>query len=156
MGQFSWLDCETGEQIVDDRCVCVYLLIPQVFGGGHILETCYDGYGRFGGEDVYDLIAKWNRNFIPEMIRLASRGNWHCDMFVMESTLMDFYDGKPVDPDTRRDIGIMMACYDEDNERLPYPIKITHDSDAVYEDCCPSPSDPDQGWVMDDDNDDWY
>ena len=45
-----------------------------------------------------------------------------------------------------REIGIDIACYDEQNADLPYPIKITHDANAVYEDCEPSPADPCQGW----------
>lgn len=37
MGQFSWLDCETKEQIIDNKRRNVYVLIPKEFGGGHIL-----------------------------------------------------------------------------------------------------------------------
>ena len=29
----------------------VYVLIPKEFGGGHLVEHCYDGYGHFGGEE---------------------------------------------------------------------------------------------------------
>ncbi len=47
--------------------------------------------------------------------------------------------------DYLREIGIDIACYDEDNAKLKYPIKITYDSNAVYEDCTYSLSDPDQG-----------
>lgn len=61
MGQFSWLDCKTQEQVLDDVCRDVYVLVPKEFGGGHIKETCYDGYGRFGGRDVYALVAQWNK-----------------------------------------------------------------------------------------------
>ena len=44
-----------------------------------------------------------------------------------------------------RYIGIFLACYDEDNERLPYPIKIAKYRDSVYEECPPSMGDPKQG-----------
>jgi hypothetical protein len=46
---------------------------------------------------------------------------------------------------------------------LPFPIKITHNSNATYEHCRPSKSDPNQGWEVYDDYDDeededdgWY
>jgi len=126
MGQFSWLDCLSGEQVLDDVKRDVYLLIPQEFGGGHIKETCYDGYGRFGGYDVYALVAAWNA---PEKIS----GNDEED----------------------RIIGIDLACYDEDNRKLKYPIKITHDASAIYEHCCPSDSDPNQGWKVEEEDWDW-
>ena len=128
MGQFSWLDCKTGEQVLDNVERDVYLLVPKDFGGGHIVEHLYDGYGRFGRRDVYGLVAQWNK---PEMCT----GNDEEDRLV----------------------GIDIACYDEQNAALRYPIKITHDPDAVYEECNPSPNDPNQGWLYEDDEeyDEW-
>ena len=129
MGQFSWLDCKSGEQVLDDVERDVYLLVPREFGGGHIKETCYDGYGHFGGRDAYALVAQWNRP----------------DICVGED-------------EADRYIGIKIACYDEQNASLRYPIKITHDPNAVYEDCEPSPGDPNQGWLLieDEDEEDCY
>ena len=66
MGQFSWLDCEDGSQIVDNKIADVYVLVPEEVGGGHIHERCYDGYGNFGGRDVYELVADWNRRYLKE------------------------------------------------------------------------------------------
>ena len=128
MGQFSWLDCMDGSQILDDVYEDSYLLIPKEFGGGHILEQCYDGYGHFGGRDVYALVAQWNR---PDIC---------------------------VGEDVDRNVGIHIACYDEQNASLRYPIKITHDPHAVYEDCPASPNDPNQGWLLveDEDKEDCY
>lgn len=120
MGQFSWLDCKDKSQIIDDMWEDVYLLIPKEFGGGHIVEHCYDGYGRFGGRDVYALVAQWN---VPEWCK--------------------------GDDEEDREIGIKIACYDKQNAALKYPIKITHDPNAIYEDCKPSLSDPNQGWKVD-------
>ena len=147
MGQFSWLDCkDTRRQILDDVYENVYLLIPKEFGGGHILEKCYEGYGVFGGHDVYDLVAEWNKDMIPEIIRRAENGHWSCSIPTDDVVLMrNFYRGVPFNCELRH-IGIIMACYDEDNYVLEYPIKITHDPDAVYEECEPSPGDPNQGW----------
>lgn len=140
MGQFSWLDCKNGSQILDNRMVDVFLLIPKAFGGGHHHETCYDGYGHFGLCDVYEEVALWNRQFLS--------GSKILDDFragVSEPEMIDRYGS-----DYLRNIGITIACYDEDNAALRYPIKITHDPSAVYEDCPHSLSDPNQGWPADD------
>lgn len=120
MGQFSWLDCKNGTQILDDVEQDSYVLVPEEFGGGHIAERCYDGYGHFGGYDIYALVAKWN---VPEQ----------CTGDVSVDRLA----------------GVALACMDKDNARLKYPIKITHDPNAMYEDCDYSPTDPDQGWADD-------
>ena len=169
MGQFSWLDCKTQEQIVDGRCRNSYVPVPQEFGGGHIVERCYDGYGHFGGHDVYDLVADWNRAHIDKtMIRKPERENWGDGKFADEffakamerynrdcNMVDDFTAGFDDDAmrerygdDYKRIIGIRIACLDEENARLRYPIKITHDPEAVYEWCAPSKSDPNQGWVI--------
>lgn len=180
MGQFSWLDCKTGWQILDDVKRNVYVLVPKEFGGGHIKETCYDGYGRFGGHDIYELVARWNRWYLEadhvfphaierykfvkeyqktnpsyeEAIKFkASEFKWY-SAYTTES--LDEEGIEYVTGYKMREIGIAIACYDEDNASLKFPIKITHDPDAVYEDCDPSLSDPDQGWKIDDDDDDYW
>lgn len=171
MGQFSWLDCVTGKQIIDNKVKEVYVLIPEEFGGGHIREVCYDGYGHFDGYDIYDLVALWNRGHISkEDIKYPDRSRWgntELDERFYQSALKGYENScKRIDdfahnvPDAEmkerygkyylREIGIDIACYDEDNARLEYPIKITYDGNAVYEDCEPSPSDPNQGWEVDD------
>ena len=152
MGQFSWLDCVTGKQIVDDKRKDVYLLVPKQFGGGHIKEECYDGYGRFGGHDVYDLVVDWNKEYIGEVLKM--RSDWHCPINDKDALdLVRIMNGE--DPvQEKRWLGIILACYDEDNYRLRFPIKITYDEDAVYETSRPSPSDPNQGW--EDDDSEWW
>ena len=47
--------------------------------------------------------------------------------------------------DWLREIGIAIACYDEQNATLPYPIKIVSDPCITYEEAMPSMSDPNQG-----------
>ena len=149
MGQFSWLDCcDNNRQILDNVSRDAYLLIPKEFGGGHIRESCYEGYGKFGDKDVYDLVATWNKASIPEIIRRARNGHWRCSISSKdEENLMKFYHGMPISCELRH-IGIMMACYDKDNANLEYPIKITYEENAMYEYCKPSPSDPNQGWSV--------
>ena len=186
MGQFSWLDCVTKKQIVDNRWRDVYVLVPKEFGGGHIVEHCYDGYGNFGGHDIYDLVADWNREYLskhPEHVFPAAqkRKEWleqyhkdhpeyqeHIELTVAEKkwcpayadltkTREEVVEYMKVNncgyfPEWRT-IGIEIACYEEDNAALPFPIKITHDPNAVYEECGISPYDPDQGWESYDDED---
>lgn len=149
MGQFSWLDCRnTKKQILDNVPVNTYLLIPKEFGGGHIAEDCYDGYGNFGKKDVYELVADWNRNFIPKILELSDTNLWKCPISQKDrDELLRFYNTGEISANyEKRFLGITMSCYDEDNEALPYPIKVTHDETAIYEKCNYSPSDPNQGW----------
>ena len=47
MGQFSWITCDTKEQVVNNEIKDVYVLVPKEFGKENILEQCYDGYGNF-------------------------------------------------------------------------------------------------------------
>lgn len=188
MGQFSWLDCITGEQVVDDKERDVYLLVPKEFGGGHILETCYDGYGHFGGYDVCDLIATWNRKILsdkPNYIfpyaferakRIMNNYKWdneyqeQIDLQLRHKDWYEFYKDLNLTEEEVckvmtekydmkygfkwRYIGISLSCYDEDNAALPFPIKITHNPNAVYESCNPSNSDPNQGWEYNEE-DEW-
>lgn len=146
MGQFSWLDCKTERQILDNWVKDVYVLIPMEFGGGHIKETCYDGYGHFGGHDIYDLVVDWNAKYL-DIVR-NNKDAWICEwVTAMEKDFKAVENGTPTSR-PKRTIGIALACYDEDNMRLRYPIKITHDPNARYEECAPSKSDPNQGWLV--------
>ena len=165
MGQFSWLDCVSGKQIVDDKVKDVYVLIPKEFGGGHIVEHCYDGYGHFGRHDIFDLVADWNRKDLSENSNFVLP---YTDLKLCDKKWYEFYADLNL---TREEvvekvkekigndffewriIGIDLACYDEDNEALPFPIKITYDEHACYELCLPSKSDPNQGWEYEEDED---
>lgn len=56
-------------------------------------------------------------------------------------------DVKDLDSDFEfRSIGIDLACYDEDNARMPYPIKVTLDPKRTYENSNFSMGDPKQGF----------
>ena len=160
MGQFSWIYSDTDKQVIDNKRADTYLLVPKPFQekyGKAIYESCYDGYGRFGRYDVYDLIPEWNKDMIPEIIRRIKAGNWKCRTNENDITnLQNYYEGKPITCELRW-LGIVMACYDEDNFALEYPIKITT-KEMEYEDVEPSLSDPNQGWESDDDEEDeeWW
>ena len=58
-GQFSWMTQDTGEQIgsQDENQIPVYMFDDK---GNKWLERKYDGYGKFGGKDYYDLVAEMN------------------------------------------------------------------------------------------------
>lgn len=165
MGQFSWLDCVTEAQIVDDKVKDVYVLIPKEFGGGHIVEHCYDGYGHFGGKDIFDLVADWNRKdlsensdfifpYSNEQIKNKDWYEFYADPNLTREEVVEKTKEKSNRFFEWRYIGIALSCYDEDNEALPYPIKITYDETAKYEWNTPSKSDPNQGWEVKDE-DEW-
>lgn len=152
MGQFSWIYSDTHKQLVDNKIADTYLLVPKPFQekyGKAIYEDCYDGYGRFGNYNVYDLILEWNKDMIPEIIRRIKNGNWHCSTNESDiANLQAYYEGKEINCEPRW-LGIIMACYDEDNVALKYPIKITA-REMEYEEVAPSLSDPNQGWESND------
>lgn len=154
MGQFSWLDCQDNKTpILDDVREDCFVLIPKEFGGGHIVEHCYDGYGTFGGHDIYDLVAIWNREYIASSgkFKLCSWQPYFSDLTlsveeVLEAWNENYKEKWGYGGNELRNIGIDIACYDEQNAALKFPIKITHDCNAVYENEGPSNSDPYQGW----------
>lgn len=61
MGFFSWLTSDTGKSIANSassrRTFPCYVICPD---DSLIKETDYEGYGIFGGHDIYALLAKWN------------------------------------------------------------------------------------------------
>lgn len=124
MGFFSWVTSDTNRSIANSFAnrvtFPVYLLQPN---SKPILEEHYEGYGVFGGEDVYALVARWN---VPE----------RCNG----------------DDDHDRDIGIEIACYDEQNANLKYPIKLVENV-VLYKDAQPSINCPQQGFFYDGDDD---
>ena len=140
MGQFSWICSDTNRQLLNDTHADTYLLVPKPFQekyGKTIYEGYYDGYGRFGGYDVYNLIPEWNKEMIPEIIRRIKNGTWFCNATESDvKDLLNYYSGEEIGCDLRH-LGIIMACYDEDNFSLEYPIKITT-MEMEYENVSPS------------------
>lgn len=147
MGFYSRIYADTGKNVLIGRNTPTYLLVPPSFQdvyGKAIYEPCYDGYGMYGAYDIYELVAQWNKEFIPEMLRLIENGEWECDITATDNEdLKAYYEGRET-VNEERYIGILMACYDEDNERLPYPIKVTTKI-LEYDKVSPSKNDPKQG-----------
>lgn len=124
MGFFSWITSDTGRSISNvyssRGSFPVYLLCPD---GTYFKEAAYEGYGCFGGRDAYALVAQWN---CPERCK-DSDGNWLSDLEC-------------------RQIGIEIACHDENNAKLKYPLKFVEDYSLQYADVEPSRGCPDQGY----------
>ena len=59
MGSFSWLYANSGKPLNSGMKAYVYTPSGEV-----IEEKSYDGFGEFGGQDIYDLLADWNREFL--------------------------------------------------------------------------------------------
>lgn len=142
MGMFSWITSDTEESIGavgtgHERMV--YLLIPDAFGGGSFKEDAYEGYGVFGGHDVYEVVALWNLE-LEELERFGD--------LTLENKFGEIIaqDGSEED---LRGLGISIACYDKDNARLKYPIKLVENPELRYEDVPPSKSCPSQGYFYD-------
>ena len=84
---------------------------------------------------------------IPEIIEKAKKNEWFYKYVPSEKELKElenYYLGKPIHCELRF-LGITLACYDEDNEKLKYPIKITS-VEMDYEAAEISKNDPNQGW----------
>lgn len=155
MGFFSWIYSDINKQLMAMEMADTYLLVPEEFQdeyGKYIKEGFYQGYGRFGGYDIYDLIPEWNKEMIPEIIDRIQQGKWECttDKVSTIKNLRNYYEGKPITCELRW-LGIVLACYDEDNESLKYPIKITS-KPMEYKDVTASKTDPNQGWWVDDED----
>lgn len=140
MGIFSWKTCDTNKQVRVGKQRPVYLLIPKEFGGGHIMESCYDGYGRFGDKDVYELVVDWHEKYILEQgINVVFAGESEDD----KNYIRNYFAGKK--GYEKRVVGVYLACTDKRNSIIPYPIKISYRKTAVYENESWSKMDPEQG-----------
>lgn len=107
-----------------------------------IKESYYEGYSEFGGYDVYKLVVDWNKEHLTEIFeKLAQKDPKHWgyylkplaeayqndDMQTVDTEIHNIMQSKNSMPDFntewKRIIGIAIAC--ENNENLPFPIKIT-------------------------------
>lgn len=154
MGQFSWKFCDKKGRL---KCGGAgVLLCPN---GKHIAESCYGGYGVFGTTDAYEAVARWNREFLakhPEFVlpshctRISNKRwyKYYADLTLsLEEAVEMAADKEELPFFELRNIGIDIACYDEDNSSLMYPIKIASKMPKMpYEEFPASDADPDQGW----------
>lgn len=144
MGSFSWLraDKTTSRSNLTDGDK-YKILIPKEFGGGFIEDTYYDYGYVFAHDDtresadLYGILAYWNKcegmiydgeDYPSTMEDILNRGN----------TLLQ----------KNRCKGIDIGCYNDQVDKLKYPLKLVSISyNGTYEECdMRSYSDPEQGF----------
>lgn len=148
---FSWYASDTGNPIT----TTAYVPIPQEFGGGCIEEHDYKGDGVFGGQNIYELIVDWNKNALTnnndkvwlkpkeddydctEAGRQSFSNAWKAYRHKIKAwksfkTQSEKQMKNIFGINYKLNLGIDIACYDDQNENLPFPIKIT-ETPSVYE-----------------------
>ena len=146
MGYFTWTDAKkyftkseiSGISYKDKIKYDKYakIVCPD---DSEIIEPCYEGYGRFDGKDVHELVVDWNKEHLEEIFSGFSEDKWgynlkslaiayqNDDFDTINSEIKRLIDsGKEpfwFSKEWKRSIGIAISCYD--NEKLPFPIKIT-------------------------------
>lgn len=142
MGSFSWLKADNLTKVSNVAYGNLFkFLIPKEFGGGSIKDH-YQDYGYLGTKedgspkyDMYELLAFWNKDLL-ENEELKYDG---------EFPLM-----KEIDKYTNdnRSLGIDIGCYDNQIDKLKYPLKLVSASyNGTYEDLKTySYGDPNQGF----------
>lgn len=161
---YSWCCSDTGRSISITSSsrgpFPTYVLIPEEFGGGYIKECDYKGDGIFGGKSIYELVALWNKgkiienmdsillrpyaeNYVNDEIGRKAFSEANKAYIKKKKALLSFATQSEKQmintfgENYLFNIGLDIACYDEQNELLPYPIKIT-EKPVKYEDTKPS------------------
>jgi len=154
MGQFSWNYADRHNRESLRLYGQAYVPCPD---GTVIFEGCYQCYGIFGGYDIYELVAEWNKEYISEsMIDKPVKSESYPNMMewytLRCNRIRDFVDGKSNDymektygNDWKRNIGIDIACGDQHNKVLKFPIKICKEKPVCYKEIPSSTRDPYQG-----------
>lgn len=139
MGYFTWKDCQNRRKSIGYSKAVV--ICPD---NSMILEDAYGGFGIFGGKDIYELVVDWNRPYLKEIFdRKKTEGKdirsevWYeIAVAAMKSDqdareiVLAYRDRLPEyisqsEKEWKRELGILIGCEDEDNEALPFPIKIS-------------------------------
>lgn len=149
MGSFSWLKADNLTKVENIVCGEPFkFLIPKEFGGGFI-EDIYQDYGYLGSKedgtpkyDMYELLAFWNADKKVPFEKFLIKDELKFDG--------DFPLMKEIDEYTKhnRSYGINIGCYDNQIDKLKYPLKLVSASyNGTYEDLSkPSCQDPNQGF----------
>lgn len=149
MGFFTWTDARRKPRKIKNGGYNRYDVIPydgyaQVVcpDGSSIEEHCYEGYGIFGGKDIYELVVEWNRPYLRDIFqKIIEKNSWGaCLAPIAEAYQEDGDSAAEAAADTvcsidetpyivksewKREIGIAIACVSSyDDVVCPYPIKI--------------------------------
>lgn len=120
MGDFSWKTADTQMPILVGEHRCVYLLQPH--GKSPVPEPCYQGYGVFGGVDVFEWLIENNPDAYSTLLAALQKpfqGIQRKDGVLLDS----IFHGRTPNP-----WGVV----------IDYPIKLSYDPNVVYETVGPS------------------
>lgn len=143
MGSFSWTRADHATKRKNLTMGDSYkILVPAEFGGGYIKDRYYDyGYVFHDSDkpaDLYGILAWWNG----------------CEGLKYEGdtppkTMTEILERGMTTLQENRCKGIDIGCYDEDIDKLKYPLKLVSVSyKGTYEECNGvSYGDPEQGFV---------
>ena len=151
MGYFTWTDArkepkllKNGDFSSADKIGYGWYAKIVCPDNTEIVEPYYEGYGLFDGKDVYDLVVDWNKDYLEDIFnRMAKEdaNHWGAHLkdlavFYQKDDTKNVYaevqrlisTGKEMPcfkDEWKRKIGIAIACDNNNNKALPYPIKIT-------------------------------
>lgn len=182
MGCFSWLFADQDNKRALHMGNVGYLICPDgtVYACNHGYDG-YGRFGDHDCVDAYEAVASWNREYLsqhPEF-EIPQHGSVFDESTasyilakpkkVSEFAWWPFYSDLSLSPEEvelkmksapgylmraweYRWIGIDISCYDDQNRKLPYPIKVSSVPNVRYEDLPASDGDPNQGfrsWELD-------
>ena len=126
----------------------------------HIYESDYEGNGVFNGRDIYEMVVEWNEEYLSPTMFLPPYASNYTDLRAfadakrVHDKLCGMIDDLLTYPSTymsakygsgyKHDIGVAIAGTDEQNLKLPFPIKISETA-VSYNDVPASVYDPNLG-----------
>jgi hypothetical protein len=106
-----------------------------------IKEPYYEGYGMFDETDIFEAVVDWNKSYLEDIFKkLLTKNPKHFGYEFKDVAICyqnDDIDGlckvlenipsmtQTMKAEWKRTIGIAIACEDEDNKALPFPVKVT-------------------------------
>lgn len=158
MGVFSFLFADTQNTGSLRIGRSAYVVLPD---GTSMYAHYYDGYGNFDERNIFEMVAEWNKDYLSvSNLCKPERSDYDESDFqsVMQQyeyscrRLTDFISGVSEQEmelrygsDWKMEIGIDVACYDEQNAMLRFPIKICKEEPDNAKNVPASKSDPKQG-----------